>query len=527
MERSRADLDGQTFDLLVCGGGIYGAWIAYDAALRGLKVIVVDKGDWASATSSGSSKLIHGGLRYLQSLQLGLVRKSLQEREMLFRLAPHRVQPLRFGIPVYGKNPVGKFRLAAGLWAYDLLAGISRTSQRHGRYDSTSFSKKFPVLSSNDLQGGFDYLDGQTDDARCVLEIIAGAQKQSAVCLNYCEVMGISEDDNNRILGAELEDHVTGKKFSISAKTTVSVTGQWAENLIKTGQNYYRLSKGVHLIMPSLGLSDALLLFARSDGRVFFIIPWYGHSLLGTTDDEYDGDVEDVKVEAHEIDYLLGSANDYLGSKPWGNRDILGSFAAVRVLKANSSTSSYLSSRDWELEELDNGLLLSVGGKFSSARQDAAGLVDQVCSRLSVNRSCQTLYRAFPWAPETFTDWREKTLEEGSSFGFDSDTIHCLIFRHGNRVQDIFRLAEREDFLKQKIFPDLPFLLADLVLCAETEMVVHLEDLLRRRMPLLIFRQMTRVELDSLTRTIGPFINWDKDRIEQEVTTLADRWQIH
>ena len=188
MQRDFSQIKNQHFDVLICGGGIYGAWTAYDAALRGLKVAIVDQGDWACATSSASSKLIHGGLRYLESLDFKLVRKTLAERQMLLKTAPHRVWPLRFGVPVYKDSRLGSFRLNIGLSLYDFLAGSVPKDQHYRRYTRTDFAERFPCLDSAGLKAGYTYLDAQTDDARFVLELIDGAQAIGAVCLNYCKV---------------------------------------------------------------------------------------------------------------------------------------------------------------------------------------------------------------------------------------------------------------------------------------------------------------------------------------------------
>ena len=528
MNRNLCDLDGRQFDLLVCGGGIYGAWTAYDAALRGLKVIIVDKGDWAGATSSASSKLIHGGLRYLQSFHLNLVKKALREREMFFQIAPHRVQPLRFGIPAYGSNSVGNLKLAVGLGLYDWFAGISKTALQYGHYRTAGFSRRFPFLKTTELQGGFDYIDGQTDDARFTVEIIDGAQKAGAVCLNYCKVIRYICGIDGKVSGAELQDKVSGKVIEIRSRYTVNATGQWTDTMMDAPKKLCRLSKGIHLIMPGMDSDAALLLFSKIDGRVFFMIPWYGRTLLGTTDDEYEGDIDKIQVESSDIDYLLESANDYLETTVWSKQDVLGSFAGVRVLKDSGMVSSYLLSRDWELKALDNGLFVSLGGKFSSARQDSATIVDRICKLLAVNKHCMTEWRKFPWTPEVaFGDWKLEIENKASRLGMDSGTIRWLIFRHGRRVEHIIKLIEDDTTLKQRIFPELPLIYADLIFCARTERVVHLEDLLRRRMPLLILKRISREELSDLSKRVAGVLGWDKERVKWEISNIAERWRIH
>jgi len=250
MQRPCTPLKRQQFDLLICGGGIYGAWTAYDAALRGLKVLLVDQGDWASGTSSASSKLIHGGLRYLETLDLGLVKKSLMERQRLIDAAPYRVWPLRFGVPVNKRSRIGSLRLKIGLSIYDFLAGTYHTQQTHRRFSAKAFSDRFPGLDNTDLNGGYTYLDAQTDDARLVLEIISGAHAAGATCLNYCQVTEIS-DENGLVHEAILSDKITGENYSVMASVVVKTTGQWMSESPPEKQ-WCRLSKGVHLILPKI-----------------------------------------------------------------------------------------------------------------------------------------------------------------------------------------------------------------------------------------------------------------------------------
>jgi len=515
MQRDFSQLKNRHFDVLICGGGVYGAWTAYDAALRGLKVAIVDQGDWACATSSASSKLIHGGLRYLESLNFKLVRKTLAERQMLLKTAPHRVWPLRFGIPVYKNSRLGSFRINIGLSLYDLLAGSVPKDQHYRRYTCTDFAERFPCLDSTGLKAGYTYLDAQTDDARFVLELINGAQTNGAVCLNYCQVTHFIER-NGQLSGAEIQDQVTGETLKVRAAQLVNTTGQWSAGLQNKG-HCGRLSKGIHLILPKILQVEALLLTAKTDGRVFFIIPWYGLTLLGTTDSDYDGNIDHVTVEAEEVNYLLSEANRILKTVTWTEQDIIGRYAGLRVLKPSANASLSSVSRDWELITSENGLLSSIGGKFTSAREDAACIVDTLCRNLGVNESCKTFGKPFPWMPaEDYQQWPEAVLNEAVSLGIDNESAHWLLRRHGNRVSDVFELIKQDAELAKRILPALPFIVADLVFCGQHEMVVHLEDLLRRRLPLLILSKMTLVELQRLAEIAAKTLAWDHDTMNKE-----------
>jgi len=503
------------FDLLVCGGGIYGAWTAYDAALRGLKVALVEQGDWASATSSASSKLIHGGLRYLETFDFKLVRKALKERRMLLRAAPHRVWPLRFGVPVYEDSRNGMLKLKAGLTLYDALAGFPDDQMRHRHFGQPDFSEHFPFLDEEALMGGFTYGDAQTDDARLVMELVSGAISRGAVCVNYAKLAGWNEE-RGQVSGAMVEDLVSGETAQVRARQCVSTAGQWT-TMHPQAKDWCRLSKGVHMVMPALPTSEAILLTAKEDGRVFFIIPWYGRTLLGTTDTDYRGDVDHVVVEDGDVDYLLAAANRYLKTA-WRKEDVIGSYAGVRVMKQSDAAHPSDASRDWELKTASNGLHHAIGGKLTSAREDAAAIVDAACERLGVAGACATNGKNFPWKPQQdFAAWRDAIMTQAQRLGIDAESAQWLMRRHGARVEQVFDMVEKAPRLAARIDSALPLICADLLLCARDEMALHLSDLLRRRMPLLILAQLSAAEVRVLAELVAPALGWDEARIAREV----------
>ena len=515
MNRSFSSLTNTQFDLLVCGGGIYGAWTAYDAALRGLSVAIVEQGDWAGATSSASSKLIHGGLRYLESLDFKLVKKALAERQMLLAMAPHRVWPLRFGLPVYADSRVGTFQMKAGLFMYDSLADNLSADMAHHHFDSQAFAGRFPFLAEGGLKGGFTYGDAQTDDARLVLELISGAMDAGAVCVNYCKLAGWIET-GGRVSGATVQDQLSLASAEISAKQIVNATGQWTA-ASEQGRGWCRLDKGTHLVMPALPTDEALLLTAKSDGRVFFMIPWYGMTLLGTTDADYDGDLDHVAVEPEEVAYLLTEANRYLKTA-WTEKDVVGSYAGLRVMKCGDEASPAAASRDWELKTADNGVHYSIGGKLTSAREDASHIVDTVCAQLGVDTPCATRSRTFPWAPEAdYARWLVAAITRATQLGIDEESAKWLARRHGKRVSEVLRIVEGDPSLAGRIVPALAFIHADLLFCARDEMAVHLGDLLRRRMPLLILARLDESDLRRIAEMIAAAMGWDEAAIASEI----------
>ncbi|MFQ5511370.1 MAG: FAD-dependent oxidoreductase [Candidatus Krumholzibacteriia bacterium] len=515
------------FDVLVVGGGIYGAWTAYDAALRGLRVAIIDKGDWGSGTSSASSKLIHGGLRYLEQLRLGLVRRSLDERRRLATLAPHRVLPLRFLIPVYRGGRAGSFRLKLGLTLYDALAGKHQPVAAHRVMDRAAVLEAFPFLEPNGLRAGFTYGDCGMDDHRFVLEIIAGAVDAGAVAVNYAEALELLADGGG-VAGAVVRDVPANQTMEVRAGMVVNAAGPWAPSL---GVNSapaasVRLIKGVHLVMPPLPTPDAMLIMTRG-GRVFFLIPWYGRTLLGTTDTDYIGDPDRVHVEEADVAYLLDEVNRVLGSVSWTPSDVLAGFAGIRALRKRHGGPAHLVSREWSLEQPARGYLVSVGGKFTSARADAACIVDRVSRALGREAGSSTTgSRPFPWSPgrDHYDVWRNIALNEAARAGLDADTAAAAIGRFGTSIANLLTRIESGPALAERLVPDAPFCKAEVIHAAEHEMVLHLDDLLRRRLPLLILARIDRRTLEEAAALAAPVLGWSAERCRVEVDTVAGRW---
>ena len=393
----------------------------------------------------------------------------------------------------------------------------------HHRYGRDDFSRHFPILDTTGLKGGFTYADAQTDDARLVLEIVDGAISHGAACVNYCRLEHLIEQDG-RAIGAVVQDCSGGleslvKECKIFAKQVVNATGCW---MAEEDRARVRLTKGVHLVLPASGLEEALLLTAKSDGRVFFVIPWYGRTLLGTTDTDYRGSLDQVAVETEDIAYLLAEANRYL-NQSWNANDVIGSFAGLRALKYSDVAAPSAASRDWKLETAKNGVHYSIGGKLTSAREDAAIIVDAVSERLGIRAPCATKGRPFPWAlAGRYAEQFPALEEKARRLGLDKDAAIWLIRRHGRRVEDVFRSIADDSALAGRIVQDLPFSYADLLLCAGQEMAVHLDDLLRRRMPLLILSRLGMGELRRLATLVAPVMGWDDGAIERETRNCAE-----
>ena len=517
MKREFARLENGPFDLLVVGGGIYGAWAAYDAALRGLRVALVDKGDWAAATSSASSKLIHGGLRYLEYFEFSLVRKALHERKLLVERGPHRIYPLRFLIPVYRGDRVGRFRFSAGLTLYDLLAGRGQPVPRHQSFRARTMTRQWSFLSGQGLKGGFSYGDCGTDDARLTLEVVDGAWQAGAAAVNHARVVDWIRD-GERISGAVIQDERNGRAVELRAAVVLNTAGPWAEELAGETpriQRFTRLIKGVHLVMPALPCQDAFLLTARSDGRIFFLIPWYGRTLLGTTESEEQLDPEDVSVEDRDVDYLLDNANRVLDGIVWGEQDIRGRFAGLRTLRNQPGVRPSAVTREWSLEEPVPGMLLPVGGKLTSARADAAEAVDQVFARLDRPAPpCPTAVQPFPWRPRgAFEPWLAEATAAGERLGLDPSTAACAARRFGSRLDALHERLRGEPALVQRVHPELPFCRAELHHAVAQEMAVTPEDVLRRRVPASILAPLP----DALRREVSALLEHGDGQLSRQV----------
>src|SRR5262245_50170055 len=382
-------LGSEAFDLLIVGGGINGAGIARDAVLRGLRTALVDRADFASGTSSRSSKLIHGGLRYLEEGHVRLVLESVQERERLRRLAPHLVRPQEFVYPLYRGVNTHPLKLAAGLWAYDLLAGLWGV-RRHRMLGVRRTIEAEPALRREGLRGAGCYFDYRTDDARLVLETMMSAAVAGAVVVSYAGLTGFVKE-NGRIVGAHVVDRLCDREIEVRARVVVNAAGPWVDRVAALDADVpprLRLTKGVHVIVPRarIGHNAAIVLNAVADRRVMFVIPWGEQSLVGTTDTDHAGGPDTPPtVEASDVAYLLETVNHYFPAANLTRGDVVSAFAGLRPLvappPADGLTPSSVS-REEEIFASASGLITIAGGKLTTYRLIAANVVDRVLDSL-------------------------------------------------------------------------------------------------------------------------------------------------
>ena len=504
MTRDISALSSNAFDLLVVGGGIYGAWAAYDAARRGLRVALIERTDWGAGTSSASSKLIHGGLRYLEHGWIGLVRKALTERERLTRLGPHRIRPLRVVLPVDRRGRRSACQLRLGLTMYDWLAPRGLAGARHRRIGSTELAERYDFLAAQDLNGAFEYGDAVTDDARFVVEIVDGSLGAGAVAANHVEAVALLRSASG-VEGVVAQDRITGREFEIRAHLTLAAAGPWLAGppfRSESERTPVSRAKGVHLLLPALPTDRAVLLTARSDARPIFLIPWLGRTLVGTTDTPFEGPAGSERVEARDVDYLLTESRRALADHRWSESDIVGSFAGVRAMIPSRAASPAAVPREWKLDEPAHGLMFSLGGKLTSARVDAARAIDAVGRRLGRGLvSSTTASHPFPWTPDgTFDDWLDVSVGQGERLGLDPGAARSLALRHGRNVDRVHSLLTAEPALAARITPPCPLVMAEVVHAVRHEMALSAEDVLRRRVPVAILASTDTHALAEATR---------------------------
>jgi len=369
MSRTFAALESHVFDVLVIGGGITGAGVARDAAMRGMKVAIVEKNEWASGTSSRSSRLVHGGIRYLEHGDIALVRESVREREILLRIAPNLVKPLEFTWPVYKGARLPRWKLRLGLTVYDLLAGKGR-GRRHHSLDKQGVSELEPRLRTDNLRGGASYFDAATDDAGLTRANVVSAAKHGAVAVDHAKVESTTAE-SGKVDGAMVRDVIGGGSIRVRASAVVSATGPWQA----------KGTKGSHIVVPrnKVGNVSAVTMIAPDDGRVMFTLPSGDETIIGTTDLRTDETPDDVKASDAEIAYMLRAANFYFPDAKLTTSDVIRTWAGIRPLaKAPPGTSPSSISREHRISRDKDGVIVVTGGKLTTYRSMAADIVDEI-----------------------------------------------------------------------------------------------------------------------------------------------------
>jgi glycerol-3-phosphate dehydrogenase len=510
-------------DVLVIGGGITGAGVALDAASRGYRVGLVERADYACGTSSRSTKLIHGGIRYLPQGHVGLVRDALRERTLLLRLAPHVARPLPFVVPLYAstRHPLG-LRLPAvvrpftplgvrmGLFAYDLFA--RDPALRHRVVTRSTLAREVPELRTDGLRTAFVYYDARTDDVRLTHSVLATARAHGAVTLNYAAVRALTTAAG-RVTGARVEDQLGGAGFDVPARFVVNATGIWAEDIAAMGGSpafHIRHSKGVHLVLRPGALrgSMAIVIPETDDGRLAFIVPWADRWVLGTTDDAYAGDLDAVGATAADVAYLLDHANRYL-TRPLEAADITGTFAGIRPLVAAAAGSTAALSRDHHLSVSPNGLVTITGGKLTTYRKMAEDTVDAIVAldggRDGAGRPSRTA--TIPLAGSDGLAAAEAAL---GAAPLAADQRAYLLQTYGGAAAEIAALIAADRALAGRLVDGAPVTAAEVTYACRAEQALALVDCLYLRTKLAVLdAQAADGAAEAVTALMGRHLGWD------------------
>jgi len=494
MQRDWDALIKTNFDLVVIGGGVNGAATAREAALRGLKVALLEARDFASGTSSRSGKLIHGGLRYLEQYDFALVHESRRERRLLFKLAPHLARPLPIVLPVYQGDPHGLWKLRLGLSVYDLFGNLG-PQDRHRMLSREEALRLVPALRREGLRGAAIYHDSETDDARLTLEFALGAAECGAVVANHAAVRAFKGEPRagaQEVISAEVEDRLTGRRVEVRSRFWVNLAGPWADEVRALlpgydGSRTIRLSKGSHVILPQASAQFAILAFVPPANRIFCLWPWNQQSsLLGPTDTDYEGDPEAAQPDRADADYLLGAANRVL-AQPYHHEDIRGTFTGIRALVHEAGRASADVTRDYQFREdrWAKNFITVCGGKLTTARALGEKLVDRVVGRLGVATPQAPSSRIVPLPGgqtgpfEVFV--KSATEAAITEFQVPRETAERIARTYGSRWRTVLEPIRRQPSLAQPL-PGSPALLAaEVDFGLRHEMAMTLEDFLLRR----------------------------------------------
>lgn len=535
---------GESFEVVVIGGGITGAGVALDAASRGYSVALLEARDFAVGTSSRSSKMVHGGLRYLENFDLGLVREALLERQLMVELAPHLVYPTPFLVPTLGAAHRDR-KIGVGLNAYDVLAGVggSRGSRshreprrqgrpaeaegkwspdRHRTIGPDEMIDLVPFLADREPESAYLFYDCQTDDVRLVLTALGEAQRFGAICLNGARVSAVTER-NGQANGVEFLEADSGETIWIGAENVVNATGVWADQIrpgeIQREEDIPKIapSRGAHLLLSteSLDMGQAACVVPAGEGRNIFALPWYGRTLVGTTDVDHDGDIDQVAPTGEDLGYLLESVNEFAGTS-LTDSDIVGAYAGVRpLITTGDPRKSVDISRRAELYETSSGMLTITGGKLTTWRRMAKQAVDRIVERSGRSARCQTA--EIPLGLEI--DPTELKAPEGVS----ANSLRQLAFRYGHAARDVLKLAESEPELARPILPDMPDLMAEVAFATELEQAQSVDDVLLRRTRIGLTSASSFRSSDSVREValvMGKRLGWSKGEIRRQ----CDSW---
>jgi glycerol-3-phosphate dehydrogenase len=518
-------LGADAFDLVVIGGGVTGAGAALDAATRGLSVALVEARDFAAGTSSRSSKLFHGGLRYLEQLEFGLVREALRERELMTtRIAPHLVKPVPFLYPL--TRPVWERPyVAAGLLLYDTMGGHSSLpGQKH--LSRRAALRTFPSLRPDALVGAVRYFDAQADDARHTLTVVRTAARYGAVVRASTKVTGLLLE-SDRVVGVRVRDTETGAEAGVRAGAVLNCTGVWTDEIQALsgarGRFQVRASKGVHLVVPRGKITGDAGLILRTETSVLFVIPWHNHWLIGTTDTDWQLDLAHPAATRADIDYLLERVNRVLVT-PLTAADIQGVYAGLRPLLAGESEESSALSREHAVAQVVPGLISIAGGKYTTYRVMAADIVDAAAEELPkrVQPSCTD--RVPLLGADGYFAMRNQIDTLAGEYGLHPHRVRHVLDRYGSMIRDVLDPGRADAALLAPVPAAPDYLMAEIRYAATHEGAQHLEDVLTRRTRISIEYPHRGVDsAEAVAGQLGSVLGWDRRTRAREVKAYGER----
>ena len=525
------------YDLVICGGGITGAGMARDAALRGLKVILFEKSDFGSGTSSKSSKLIHGGLRYLEHGEIKLVFEGTNERSVQMARAPHLVRPIPFLVPVYRQNRPGLEVMNLGLWIYDALA-MFRSPKLHKTYRGKKVATLEPALNKEGLAGAIEYYDCLTDDARLVIENIVDAKALGAEVHNYTRVIGVERNDKGRVSTVQVRDELTGALRSVKTQFLAIAGGPWTDEILGTvGTNVERKllrpTKGVHIVVDfeRLPVTRAITLFTK-DRRTVFCLPWIERTVIGTTDTDFQGSPDDVTASKEDVQYLCDRANDFFSEVKLTPDDVISTWAGLRPLIASDASRPNDVSREHDIFVREEGVLIIAGGKLTTYRRMAKEAVDAAVKALREREEnplkdreitrCRTKPRPLPGA-EGLTPPSAKGLSALIMRYMMRDHLPERIARHlaenyGVRAEEMISRGKTSPHLMERLDPELPYLWAEVDFSIAHELARTLEDVLVRRTQLCLRSKDQGLGVaPKVAAHMAELLQWSPEETEQQL----------
>ena len=530
-------------DIVVVGGGITGAGIARDAALRGLTVTLFEKNDYAAGTSSKSSKMIHGGLRYLEHGEIGLVFESVSERRIQTKLAPHLVRPMPFLVPIYKNSRPGLELMNIGLWIYDSLA-LFRAPKMHrtfrGRRAATALE---PTLKTEGLRGVLEYYDCATDDARLVLENILDARAVGAECCSYTEVVRFERNAAGRVVAVVARDRMTGAERVVRCRAVLVAAGAWTDELVKRlelpiKRPILRRTKGVHIVVPRerLPLRRAITIISPVDHRVMFALPWRERTVVGTTDTDFEGAADDVWADADDVRYLCEAANNCFPSAGLVPDDVIATWAGLRPLIASNEGEESDISREHEIFVRDDGVVIIAGGKLTTYRLMAKQAVNQAVKWLDRHETGfdedrlkrpRTKHRQLPGAVDLESEDLEGVAAIGraliADYNLDGDMATHLCGVYGTRARILAKAIQADPSAGRRINADLPYLWAEVDFAVTHDLAKTVTDVLARRVPVMLVGRDQGLDVcGEVAARIGPKLGWSPTELERQLAEYRD-----